>query len=74
MILGYNQELDRYGVLEHDLWVDEGLHCGDCIEIMLNEKWIKDRIEYDHKIKKWYLVNSGLSGEELEYVKVKLDR
>lgn len=51
MILGYNQELDRYGILEHDLWIDEGLHCGDCVEIMFNGNWIKDRIEYDHKIK-----------------------
>ena len=71
MILGYNQELDRYGILENDLWVDSGLHCGECIEVFVNDKWIQDRIEYDHKIKKWYLVNSGLIGEELEYLKVR---
>jgi Domain of unknown function (DUF5348) len=38
MVLGYNQELDRYGILEHDLWIDSGLHCGECIEIMFNGK------------------------------------
>lgn len=71
MRLGYNCENDRYGILEHDLWTNEGLHCGDCIEIFVNDKWIKDRIEYDHKIKKWYLVTTGLIGEQLEYLKVK---
>lgn len=72
MRLGYNLENDRYGVLEHDLWVNEGLHCGECIEVYVDGKWIKDRMEYNHKIKHWYLVNSGLFGEELEYLKVKV--
>lgn len=69
--LGYNQELDRYGILEADLWVDEGLNCGECIEVFINDEWIKDRIEYNHKIKNWYLVESNLVGEELEFIKVK---
>lgn len=72
MRLGYNLENDRYGILEHDLWVNEGLHCGECMEVLINDKWIQDRIEYDQKIKKWYLVESGLIGEELEYLKVKI--
>ena len=69
--LGYNEQNDRYGILESDLWIDEGLHCGECIEIMLNDKWVKDRIEYDNNIKNWYLVNSRLIGEELEYLQVR---
>lgn len=72
MRLGYNCELDRYGILEHDLWVNEGLHCGDCIEVFINGEWIQDRIEYDHRIKNWYLVKSGFVGEELEFIKVKM--
>lgn len=72
MILGYNVENDRYGILEMDLWVNDGLHCGQGIEIYINGEWVEDRIEYNHKIKKWYLVNSGLIGEELEYLKVRL--
>lgn len=69
--LAYNEELDRYGVLEHDLWVDNGLHCGECIQVKCNNTWIQDRIEYDHKIKNWYLVKTKLIGEQLEYLEVK---
>lgn len=69
--LAYNEELDRYGILKNNLWVDKGLHCGECIEVLINDKWIKDRIEYDHKIKNWYLFESKLIGEQLEYLRVK---
>lgn len=72
MRLGYNVEIDRYGILDHDLFIDSGLHCGECIEVFVDGKWIQDRIEYDHKIKNWYLVKSGLVGEELEYLKVRV--
>lgn len=71
--LGYNEELDRYGILISDLWENEGLHCGDSIEVLINNEWIKDRIEYDNKIKKWYLFNSELVGEELEFLKVRFN-
>lgn len=69
--LGYNNELDRYGILYGDLWEREGLHCGEVIEIEFNNQWIRDRVEYNHKIKQWYLVDSALVGEELEYIRVK---
>ena len=69
--LRYNWENDRYGMKESKTWIDSGLHCGECIEVKINGKWIKDRIEYDHKINNWYLVNSKLIGEELEYLEVK---
>lgn len=72
MKLGYNIENDGYGILENDLWFKDGLHCGDTIEVYVNDKWVKDRIEYDHKVKKWFLVYGGLVGEELEFVKVRL--
>lgn len=70
--LGYNPDNNRYGILEHDLWVNEGLHCGNVIEVKIDGKWIKDRIEYDHRINNWYLVKSGLIGEQLEFIKVKI--
>lgn len=70
--LGYNPDNNRYGILEYDLWVSEGLHCGECLEVYINDEWIKDRIEYDHRINNWYLVKSGLIGEELEVIKVKI--
>ena len=72
MRLGYNIENDRYGVLDNDLFINDGLHCGDTLEVYVNDKWIKDRIEYNHNIEKWYLVKTGLVGEELENLKVRL--
>ena len=69
--LGYNWENDRYGILENNLWVDKGLHCGEGLEVKVNGKWVADRIEYDHKIKNWYLVETGLVGEQLEYLEVR---
>ena len=42
MKLGYNYENDRYGILDRDLWVDRGLHCGECIEVKVDGKWLMD--------------------------------
>ena len=70
--LGYNNELERYGVLVSELWKKDGLHCGECFDIFINGEWISDRIEYNHKIKNWYLVKSKLVGEELEYLRVRI--
>lgn len=42
--LGYNFENDRYGILENDLWINKGLHCGEGIEVYVNDKWVEDRI------------------------------
>lgn len=67
--LGYNFESDRYGILNSsDLWADEGLHCGEVVEIFINDKWVKDRIEMTWD-KKWYLVHNKL--QELEGLKIK---
>lgn len=37
-----------------------GLHCGDCMEVQINEAWIPTRIEMDED---WYLV--GIQTERL---------
>ena len=43
--LGYNQENDRYGLLSSDLWVHTGFHCGERIEVFVDDKWISSRME-----------------------------
>ena len=68
--LGYNTENDRFGVLVEDLWENDGLHCGEILEIWYNEGWFFDRIE---KFGEWYLVFSGLKGDKLEGVKVRIN-
>ena len=69
--LGYNQENNRYGILSMDLWENEGLHCGDKVEVKINDEWVIDRIEYSHKNQEWYLVHSKLKGDDLEYLQVR---
>lgn len=70
MRLGYNCDNDRYGILDMDLWVDDGLHCGETFEAYINGEWIAERIEMNPS-REWYLVYSKLKGDELEYVKVR---
>lgn len=68
--LGYNNENDRYGILNMDLWEDNGLHCGECFEVLIDDEWVEDRIEMDRN-GEWYLVYSKLRGSELEYLPVR---
>ena len=40
--LGYNSYNKRYGLLSSDLWIDTGLHCGECLEVLVDDQWVKD--------------------------------
>lgn len=53
--LGYNSENGRYGILSMDLWEDDGLHCGECFEVLIDGEWVEDRIEMNRS-GEWYLV------------------
>lgn len=69
--LGYNYDTDRFGVLDvMDLWLDDGLHCGEVFEVLINDEWVSDRLELSGS--EWYLVYSKLKGDELEGLKVKI--
>lgn len=68
--LGYNSENGRYGLLVSDLWEDTGFHCGECLEVMVDEKWVKTRMEMSAE-RKWYLVDTPYYGN-LEYVQVRI--
>ena len=41
--LGYNSSNGRYGILSSDLWIDTGLHCGECLEVLVDDKWVHDQ-------------------------------
>ncbi len=43
--LGYNSANDRYGLLVSDLWEHDGFHCGEGMEVMIDGKWQKTRME-----------------------------
>lgn len=55
----YNGEFNRLDVLLDNDSTIGGLHCGDCLEVMLDCKWIPTRVEYDED---WYLSGICLSG------------
>lgn len=78
MILGYNEELKRYGVLDFDLWVKgkEGLNCGQFFEVFIDGEWVKDKLEMKSN-GTWYLINnpqicgSGDYRDSIEGLKVR---
>lgn len=71
--LGYNNSNDRYGLLASDLWENDGLHCGEPIEVLVEDKWITTRIEMDRTESGsyWYLVGTPYYGD-LEYVRARM--
>ena len=44
--LGYNCENGRYGLLSMDLWIDTGFHCGECMEVLVDDQWVKTCLLY----------------------------
>ena len=71
--LGYNNSNDRYGVLVSDLWEDDGLHCGEGIDVLVDDKWVHSRMEmsWTEDESYWYLVGTPYYGD-LEYVRVRM--
>ena len=68
--LGYNSENGRYGLLVSDLWEHIGFHCGECLEVKVDDKWVKTRMEMDID-RNWYLVDTHYTGD-LEYVRARI--
>lgn len=72
MYLGFNPDNDRYGILETDIWIDTGLHCGEHIQALIDDKWIDTRIELSNKYSHshgWYLI--GFENVSLERLTVR---
>ena len=67
--LGYNSSNGRYGILSSDLWIDTGLHCGECLQILMDGKWVQTRMEMD-VARNWYLVGTPYRGD-LEYIRAR---
>ncbi|MDU3307498.1 MAG: DUF5348 domain-containing protein [Lachnospiraceae bacterium] len=68
--LGYNSSSERYGILLSDLWIDTGLHCGECQQILLDGRWVQTRMEMDAE-RNWYLVGTPYRGD-LEYIQARI--
>lgn len=59
--LGYNHENGRYGLLSSDLWVNDGFHCGEVMEVLVDDIWVETRIEMKFG-GEWYIVGTPYSG------------
>ena len=68
--LGYNCENGRYGLLSMDLWIDAGFHCGECMEVLVDEHWVQTRMEMN-LAREWYLVGTPYCGD-LEYIRARI--
>ena len=68
--LGYNNKNKRYGLLIFDLWENDGFHCGETMEVLIDEKWVSTRIEFSSD-KEWYLVGTPFCGD-LEYIRARV--
>lgn len=69
--LGYNCENDRYGLLISDLWEHEGFHCGETLEVLVDNQWVHTRFEMSID-REWYLVGTPYRGEDIEYVRARI--
>lgn len=70
--LGYNSANDRYGLLVSDLWEHSGFHCGERLEVLIDDEWVHTRMEMSSDMK-WYLVDTPYY-DNLEYVKARINK
>jgi len=63
-ILKYNPENERMGIQKGGFWIYSGFHCGDVMEVKIDNEWQHKRIEYYEKT--WFLVDYGEDIEGLE--------
>ena len=68
--LGYNSSNGRYGLLSSDLWIDIGFHCGEGLEVLVDDEWVQTRMEMN-LAREWYLVGTPYCGN-LEYVQARI--
>jgi len=71
--LGYNNSNKRYGLLVSDLWENDGFHCCEGLEVLVEDKWVSTRIEmaWNENGNAWYLVGTPYYGD-LEYVRARI--
>ena len=74
--LGYNGENDRYGLLISDLWVCEGFHCGDCLQVKIDGEWVDTCMEkyWGEEGSYWYLTGTNIKGSGIEYTRARIQK
>ena len=52
------------------VWIDTGFHCGECLEVLLDDEWVQTRMEMN-PAREWYLVGTPYCGD-LEYIRARI--
>lgn len=63
----YDRETARYDIRFSLTNYYGGLHCGECMDVMIGENWVHTRIEFNSN---WYLV--GIKTKMLEGLRVRI--
>ena len=74
--MGYNSQNDRYGLLVSDLWEDSGFHCGECLQVQIDGKWVDTSMEMDWSTGRgvWYLTGTDIRGTDIEYTRARIQK
>lgn len=64
-IMFYNSDLGRMDIKFPQDTSYGGVHCGEAFQILVYDAWINVRIEYDHSLKQWYLIQGSHSAFEI---------
>lgn len=71
MYLSWNDSLNKWGIVNGlDLWVLQGLHDGDKLEVKINDEWVNTIINYHND--EWYLCWTDVRGNSLQGLEVKI--
>ena len=62
----YDKKTDRFDIRYDLTTYYGGLHCGDCLDVFVNGRWVPTRIEMSDK---WYLV--GIDTEDIAGLRVR---
>lgn len=62
----YDKKSERFDIRYDLTTYYGGLHCGDCLDVFVNGRWVPTRIEMSDK---WYLV--GIDTEDIAGLRVR---
>ena len=63
--LCYNYDVDRYGLVSDNQWADYGFHCGEPLEVLVDDVWVKTSMQLVSivdGIREWGLVDTPYRG------------
>lgn len=74
--LRYNPENGRYGLLVSDMWENDGFHCGESLQVKVDDHWVDTTMEMtcEDGQDTWHLTGTEYRGETLEFLDASINR